>query len=139
VLYSSGKMVELLISSDVAKYCEFRTVSRVLTQNDSLIEKIPCSRADVFSSKDVSMLDKRKLMKFLEWCAGYHKNPEEYKEYVDKTFHEVLISRNLSENLQNIIQNAIAMVTVDDSVTEVRSFYHLFKRFNFTVYIRYNL
>ncbi|KAK6172220.1 hypothetical protein SNE40_015931 [Patella caerulea] len=118
LLYSSGKMVELLISSDVAKYCEFRTVSRVLTQHNQYIEKIPCSRADVFSSKDVSMLDKRKLMKFLEWCAGYHKNPEEYEEYKNQTFLEVLKSRKLSEKLQNIISNAIAMVTQDTSTEE---------------------
>ncbi|XP_050417118.2 rab proteins geranylgeranyltransferase component A [Patella vulgata] len=118
LLYSSGKMVELLISSDVAKYCEFRTVCRVLTQHNQFIEKIPCSRADVFSSKDVSMLDKRKLMKFLEWCAGYHKNPEEYEEYKNQTFLEVLKSRKLSEKLQNIISNAIAMVTKDASTEE---------------------
>ena len=33
-------MVELLISSDIAKYCEFKTVTRVLTVLDGKVEKV---------------------------------------------------------------------------------------------------
>ena len=33
-------MVELLISSDIAKYCEFKTVTRVLTVIDGNVEKV---------------------------------------------------------------------------------------------------
>ena len=40
ILYCRGPMVELLISSDVAKYCEFRTITRVLTQMDDKLEKV---------------------------------------------------------------------------------------------------
>lgn len=33
--------------------------------------KVPCSRADVFESKLVSMLEKRKMMKFLAFCSNF--------------------------------------------------------------------
>ena len=33
-------MVELLITSDIAKYCEFKTVTRVLTVIDGNVEKV---------------------------------------------------------------------------------------------------
>ena len=33
-------MVELLISSDIAKYCEFKTVTRVLTVIDGIVDKV---------------------------------------------------------------------------------------------------
>ena len=33
-------MVELLITSDIAKYCEFKTVTRVLTVIDGKVEKV---------------------------------------------------------------------------------------------------
>ena len=36
-------MVELLISSDIAKYCEFKTVTRVLTVLDGKVEKVSWS------------------------------------------------------------------------------------------------
>ena len=40
VLFSRGPMVELLISSDIAKYCEFRTVTRVLTNLNGKLERV---------------------------------------------------------------------------------------------------
>ena len=33
-------MVELLITSDIAKYCEFRTVTRMLTLLNGKLEKV---------------------------------------------------------------------------------------------------
>ena len=35
------------------------------------IIKVPCSRADVFETKIVSMLEKRKMMKFLSFCSNF--------------------------------------------------------------------
>ena len=41
--------------------------------------QVPCSRADVFSSKAMSMMEKRKMMKFLTFCADFQSHPEEYQ------------------------------------------------------------
>lgn len=41
--------MELLIVSDVAKYCEFRTVSRVLTMHDGKLEKVRFNYANWLS------------------------------------------------------------------------------------------
>lgn len=52
--------------------------------------QVPCSRADVFSSKKVSMLEKRMLMKFLQFCLQYEDKPEEiqgeigFKDYTGR-------------------------------------------------------
>ena len=35
IFYSRGSFIELLISSDVGKYSEFRLVSRILARNES--------------------------------------------------------------------------------------------------------
>ena len=48
-----------------------------LTQILFMLFKVPCSRADVFSSKKVSMLEKRMLMKFLQFCLDYQNKIEE--------------------------------------------------------------
>ena len=40
VLYCRGAMVELLISSDIAKYCEFRSITRVLTLIKGQLQKV---------------------------------------------------------------------------------------------------
>ena len=47
---------------------------------DSLFfHQVPCSRSDVFNSTVVSMLEKRKMMKFLSFCSDYEQHPREYE------------------------------------------------------------
>ena len=41
--------------------------------------QVPCSRSDVFSSKTVTMLEKRKMMKFLTFCADFQNHPDDYQ------------------------------------------------------------
>ena len=74
LLYSRGAMVELLISSNVARYAEFKCTSRILTwMKDTGLTVVPCSRSEVFTST-VSLIEKRLLMKFLELCHKYEEN-----------------------------------------------------------------
>uniref|UniRef100_A0A8C6SHY0 CHM Rab escort protein n=1 Tax=Neogobius melanostomus TaxID=47308 RepID=A0A8C6SHY0_9GOBI len=71
LLFSRGSLVDLLIQSNVSRYAEFKNVSRILTfstETTCVSLKVPCSRADVFSSRQLSVVDKRKLMKFLTSC-----------------------------------------------------------------------
>ena len=68
LLYARGELVELLISSNIARYAEFRAVSRVATFMDNKLVQVPCSRADVFANKTVSAVEKRMLMKLLTSC-----------------------------------------------------------------------
>ena len=72
LLFSRGSMVELLISSNISRYTEFKSVSRVLTLlPDGRLEDVPSSRADVFATKRVSVVEKRILMKFLTFCLNF--------------------------------------------------------------------
>lgn len=41
--------------------------------------QVPCSRADVFNSKRLTMVEKRMLMKFLTFCMEYEEHPDAYK------------------------------------------------------------
>lgn len=43
------------------------------------ILQVPCSRADVFNSRQLTMVEKRMLMKFLTFCLDYEQHPEEYQ------------------------------------------------------------
>ncbi|KAI0219006.1 Rab proteins geranylgeranyltransferase component A 1 [Lamellibrachia satsuma] len=118
VLYCRGSMVELLIKSDIAKYCEFKSVTRVLTLLNGKLQQVPCSRADVFSSKQVSMIEKRMLMKLLTFCLEFDKHPVEYRDYEDKPFTEFLQSRKLTANVRHYVQNSIAMATEETSTLD---------------------
>ncbi|XP_078601870.1 rab proteins geranylgeranyltransferase component A 2-like isoform X2 [Branchiostoma floridae x Branchiostoma japonicum] len=118
MLFGRGSLVELLITSNISRYCEFKAVSRILTLLNGKLEQVPCSRADVFSSKFVTVLEKRMLMKFLTFCVEYEQHPDEYQGWEEKPFSEYLQSRQLTPNLQHFIFHAIAMATRDATTLE---------------------
>ncbi|XP_054261403.1 rab proteins geranylgeranyltransferase component A-like [Macrosteles quadrilineatus] len=113
LLYARGSLVELLISSNIARYAEFRSVSRVLTYINDKLETVPCSRADVFSTKEISVVEKRMLMQLLTLCHEYAKDPDnkEFQGFENKTFVEYLDSKKLTTNLRHYVLYAIAMST----------------------------
>ncbi|NWZ89714.1 RAE1 geranylgeranyltransferase, partial [Nesospiza acunhae] len=79
LLYSRGLLIELLIKSNVSRYAEFKNATRVLAFREGKVEQVPCSRADVFNSRQLTMVEKRMLMKFLTLCLDYEQHPEEYQ------------------------------------------------------------
>lgn len=110
VLFSMGPLVELLISSNIARYAEFKALTRILTYRDGALEEVPSSRADVFSCKNVNVIEKRMLMKFLTFCKEFQHHPEEYRGFEGRPFEEFLSTRQLSPTLEHYILHAIAMV-----------------------------
>ncbi|KAG9265488.1 rab proteins geranylgeranyltransferase component A 1 [Astyanax mexicanus] len=117
LLYSRGLLVDLLIKSNVSRYAEFKNLSRILTCRNGKIEQVPCSRADVFGSKQLSMVEKRMLMKFLTFCLDFEQHPEEFQDFSQKPFWDYLRSRSLTENLQHFVFSSIAMVD-QETLTE---------------------
>ncbi|KAK4886577.1 hypothetical protein RN001_002848 [Aquatica leii] len=114
--FARGDFVELLIASNIARYSEFRSVSRVLTWLNGQLEVVPCSRSDVFSSNKVSVIEKRMLMKLLTSCVDG--DEKEFAGYENKTFQSYLKDRKLTGNLIHYVLYAIAMSTDDTMCLE---------------------
>ncbi|XP_025917060.1 rab proteins geranylgeranyltransferase component A 1 isoform X4 [Apteryx rowi] len=85
--------------------------------NIDLVSKVPCSRADVFNSRQLTMVEKRLLMKFLTFCLEYEQHPDEYQDYESSTFAQFLRTRKLTPSLQHFILHSIAMVSETDCST----------------------
>ncbi|XP_043913688.1 rab proteins geranylgeranyltransferase component A 1 [Protopterus annectens] len=117
-LFSRGSLVDLLIKSNVSRYAEFKNVTRILTYQNGQVEQVPCSRADVFASKQLSVVEKRMLMKFLTFCMDYEQHPEEYLDFKDGKFSEFLKTKKLTASLHHFIQHSIAMVSDAASTIE---------------------
>ena len=113
MLFARGSLIELLINANISHYSEFRTAERILTLKANEICHVPCSRADVFSSDTVSVMEKRALMKFLSLCVSYKENPQEYDAFAGKPFVDFLTHKKLSKNLQHYVVHAISMVEED--------------------------
>uniref|UniRef100_A0A8C3KQ48 RAE1/2 domain-containing protein n=1 Tax=Calidris pygmaea TaxID=425635 RepID=A0A8C3KQ48_9CHAR len=117
LLYSRGPLIDLLIKSNVSRYAEFKNATRILAFRDGKVEQVPCSRADVFNSRQLTMVEKRMLMKFLTFCLDYEQHPDEYQDYEKSTFAQFLSTRKLTSSLQHFILHSIAMVSETDCST----------------------
>ncbi len=98
LLYASGSAVNGMVESGVSAYCEFKSLLGlhlfmeqqkkksskfsskspqvdvgITNDNNSLLElsRVPCSKRDVFQTKLLSPVDKRRLMKFLQMASDY--------------------------------------------------------------------
>lgn len=139
LLFARGELVELLISSNIARYAEFRAVSRVATFMDGKLTQVPCSRADVFANKTVSVIEKRMLMQLLVSCMDQGADSSEFDGYRDKTFVEYLNTKNLTPIVKHYVMQAIAMATNNtscrDGVTRTKHFLNSLGRYGNTPFL----
>ncbi|XP_018570375.1 rab proteins geranylgeranyltransferase component A 1 [Anoplophora glabripennis] len=134
--YARGDFVELLISSNIARYSEYRSVSRVLTWLNGQLEVVPCSRSDVFANSKVSVIEKRMLMKLL---TSLDDGGAELKSYTNKTFRAFLKDRKLTPDLIHYVLYAISMSTDDtpciEGVENTKRFLNSLGRFGKTPFL----
>ncbi|KAM8819346.1 rab proteins geranylgeranyltransferase component A 2 [Rhynchonycteris naso] len=139
LLYSQGSLIELLIKSNVSRYAEFKNVIRILAFREGRVEQVPCSRADVFNSKDLTMVEKRMLMKFLTFCLDYEQHPNEYQDFIQCSFSEYLKTKRLTPNLQHFVLHSIAMTesscTTVDGLKATKHFLQCLGRFGNTPFL----
>ena len=86
LLLSAGEMVDALRASGVSEYIEFKPLVSALygegvaAQADGApgggggaaawLRRVPCAKADIFSSSDIPLVQKRQLMRFLQSCVA---------------------------------------------------------------------
>jgi len=121
VLMAREEVIELLIQSNVSRYLEFKCINRLMTcllpPQQNLIEPIPLSRSDIFTTNTISLVEKRRLMKFLEFVLNSETEQEHGTEGVGLskgTFTELAEKHQLSGKVSHLLQ--AAMRTMDDSL-----------------------
>jgi len=117
LLWSQGPVIDLLIRSGVSRYLEFKCLEQSLMVMEGTLRQVPCSKADVFKNKYISLKEKRQLMKFLSSITQpTEEDQASLLENIEKPFIELLESRGLSSILQSFIMYAIALI--DKNQTE---------------------
>ncbi|KAJ1846542.1 hypothetical protein LPJ73_004502, partial [Coemansia sp. RSA 2703] len=64
-----GDMIDLLIDLRIGEYVQFKGVEHNYLVHNGKIEKVPESKEDVFASKTLSLIEKRKLMRLMTVIA----------------------------------------------------------------------
>ncbi|KAL2917303.1 hypothetical protein HK105_202967 [Polyrhizophydium stewartii] len=118
VLYSRGPIVDLLVSSRVGPYLEFKLLNDMFFEWDQEMEKVPSGKDDIFVSKTKDLLAKRRLMKFLTMALNYLDNEHAWQEHANRPFCEFLAGQGLDPKMSAVIMHAIALVgDADEAAT----------------------
>jgi Rab proteins geranylgeranyltransferase component A len=93
VIPATGPLISSLIGSGVSRYGGFRLVEQVAVCDlNGKVKTVPGSKEDVFKDKSISLLDKRRLMRFLVFASaeGDLADKEELRGKGDMPFIEFL-------------------------------------------------
>ncbi|PFH52863.1 hypothetical protein AMATHDRAFT_139131 [Amanita thiersii Skay4041] len=120
VIPSVGPIISSLISSGVSKYGGFRLVDSVAVyDSDSRTAKsVPGSKEDVFKSKDISLVDKRRLMRFLTFAISDFEGNKELEGNQDIPFIDFLRTVfTLNDNISIAVVYALAFCVTSSDQT----------------------
>ncbi|KAG0348151.1 hypothetical protein BG004_005898 [Podila humilis] len=120
LLYSRGPLTNLLISSGIGKYLEFKLLERTAVYEalTDKVEMMPTSKEDVFVSKALSLKEKRLLMKFLQFAVDYENQKEVWEDYEDAPFSQFVQSvYGLTDKVLTAVVYAIGFDGNDEATT----------------------
>jgi RAB protein geranylgeranyltransferase component A len=106
---AASPSLDVLVRSQVARYATFRLLQRtaVWDSQQGILKTVPASKEDVFKTGELSLIEKRKLMKFLQFAATYDSSASSEDGTSFKTFLETKFS--LPPHLVTAIMYGIAL------------------------------
>ncbi|KAF9901140.1 hypothetical protein EC991_006455 [Linnemannia zychae] len=143
LLYSRGPLTNLLISSGIGKYLEFKLLERTAvyeTLTDK-VEMMPTSKEDVFVSKALSLKEKRLLMKFLQFAVDYENQKEIWEDYKNAPFTQFVQSAfGLTDKVLTAVVYAIGFdgndyATTTDGLKSVKVYLQSLGRYGNSAYL----
>ena len=91
IIPSIGPLIDALISSGVSRYGGFKLLEKVaIYTGPGSVKPVPGSKEDVFKNKELSLLEKRRLMRFLMFAAGDFEGKKELEGKEDSPFVDFL-------------------------------------------------
>lgn len=69
--FCRGPLVDVIVESGLHRYAEFISVQGSYLFVDGGLQRVPCSKGEVFKDKFIGMKEKRLLMKFMQTVLSY--------------------------------------------------------------------
>jgi Rab GDP dissociation inhibitor len=75
LLMSNGELTNILVSTDVTRYLEFRQIAGSYVQQGqgpkATVAKVPSDAGEALRSSLMGLFEKRRAKKFLEWVGEF--------------------------------------------------------------------
>lgn len=77
-LMANGELTNILVSTDVTRYLEFKQIAGSYVQQGSgaraTVAKVPSDAKEALQSPLMGIFEKRRMKKFLEWASNFQEN-----------------------------------------------------------------
>ncbi|WFC94374.1 hypothetical protein MBRA1_001004 [Malassezia brasiliensis] len=111
LLPAHGPMIEALVRSNVAAYATFRLLDRtgVYDRATHRVERVPSSKSEIFRHKNISLADKRRLMRFLQLAISTDANESTLSSHQTESLATMLASLQLDARLTKAVQYGVCL------------------------------
>ncbi|OAA32284.1 rab GDP-dissociation inhibitor [Moelleriella libera RCEF 2490] len=123
-LMSSGELTNILVSTDVTRYLEFKQVAGSFVQQGSstkaTVAKVPATAGEALKSPLMGIFEKRRMKAFIEWVGTFDaKDPASHKglDLNTCTMKDVYDKFGLETTTKDFIGHAMALYLTDDYIT----------------------
>ncbi|KAK5998474.1 Rab GDP-dissociation inhibitor [Cladobotryum mycophilum] len=122
-LMSSGELTNILVSTDVTKYLEFKQVVGSYVQqgsgNKATVAKVPSDAGEALKSPLMGIFEKRRAKSFIEWIGSFDINDPATHKGLDLnncTMKDVYDKFGLEATTKDFIGHSMALYLTDDYI-----------------------
>ncbi|KAL1969944.1 hypothetical protein VTN77DRAFT_7454 [Rasamsonia byssochlamydoides] len=124
LLMSNGELTNILVSTDVTRYLEFKQIAGSYVQQGSgpkaTVAKVPSDAGEALRSSLMGMFEKRRAKKFLEWVGEFKEDDPSTHQGLDMatcTMKDVYDKFGLEETTRDFVGHSMALYQTDDYLT----------------------
>jgi Rab GDP dissociation inhibitor len=124
LLMSNGELTNILVSTDVTRYLEFKQIAGSYVQQgagaNARVAKVPDGPAEALQSPLMGLFEKRRAKKFLEWVGAFKEDDPATHQGVNlasNTMKEVYDKFRLEPNTRDFIGHSMALYPTDAYVS----------------------
>jgi RAB protein geranylgeranyltransferase component A len=115
MLFCRGPMVNLLISSAVGRYLEFKCFEKSFLYTADSLQPVPCSKADIFKSNFITNSERRMLARFLQLIQSDMEQPGQIARDAYPSLYDFVKAQKLSPKLEEFILYSISLASADQT------------------------
>ncbi|KAI7521305.1 secretory pathway gdp dissociation inhibitor, partial [Hortaea werneckii] len=123
LLMSNGELTNILVSTDVTRYIEFRQVAGSYVQqgqgSKATVAKVPSDAGEALKSPLMGLFEKRRARSFLNWVAAFDEaNPSTHNgmNLTQTTMRQVYDNFGLEASTRDFVGHSMALYTTDEYV-----------------------
>jgi len=125
LLMATGELTNLLVSTDVTKYLEFKQIAGSYVQQGNgakaTVAKVPSDAGEALRSPLMGLFEKRRARNFLEWIGAYKEDDTSTHKGLDiknSTMKDVYDKFGLEASTRDFIGHSMALYQTDDYINE---------------------